>query len=344
MRERHYIQTIHANDSLFHGMQAVEQAGHEVALVVSEDKLVGLLTGGDCRRALLHGMGFDAPVQRAMQTEFTWVPPSMGRAEVLDLMKARRFKQVPVLSSDGKLLGLHLLDDLLGTTERKNAALILCGGLGTRLRPITESIPKPMIPVAGRPILERLVLHLVGFGFRDLYLAVHYLGNMIEDHFGDGSRFGCRIHYIREEKPLGTGGAIGLLPDHVNAPFLVINGDLVTQFDAGQLLDCHQASGNRITIGASSYVHEVPFGVLATDNQRVLSIQEKPKLSFSISAGIYVIEPSIRDRIQPPEFTPITAIIEQCLAAGEPVGYFPIDQEWVDVGRHDELKRARGEA
>lgn len=329
-------------DPIVQGMKVLDAAGLEIVLVVENSRLVGLMTDGDLRRALLSGLGFDGPVGKAMQTKFTWVPPEMNRAEVLDIMKARGFKQIPILGPDMELHGLHTIDDLLGTKPRENAALILCGGFGTRLHPITATIPKPMILVAGRPILERLVLHLVGSGFRKIYLATHYLSEIIESHFGDGEKFGCSIEYIKETVPMGTGGALGLLPSSITTPLLVMNGDLVTNFDAGRMIDHHTGSGNMVTVGYSTHIHEVPFGVLDLEGDRICGWQEKPRVSFPVSAGVYVIDPTIPPRLRSLGPTPITWVVENCLSLGEPVGVFPIGDDWVDVGRHEELKKARG--
>lgn len=330
------------DDSIMHAMKVLDAGGLEIALVLQNRRLYGVLTDGDLRRALIEGLGFESPVSKAMQTHFTWVPLEMDRAEVLDIMKARGFKQIPILGTDMELLGLHTMDDLLGTKPRENAALILCGGFGTRLHPITATIPKPMIHVAGRPILERIVLHLVGSGFRRIFLATHYLGEMIEAHFGDGTKFGCTIEYIKEATPMGTGGSLGLLPPDIQAPLLVMNGDLVTHFNAARMIGYHTEARNLVTVGYSTHIHEVPFGVLDLQGDRVCGWQEKPRVSFPISAGIYVVDPSILARVRARGATPITWVVENCLSSGDPVGVFPVGEDWVDVGRHEELKKARG--
>lgn len=343
MRERN-LPVVSPDESLLKGLAVIDASGVETALVVEDGRLVGLLTDGDARRALLSGKGLDCLVSAVMQRRFTTVGPDMGRVEVLDIMKARTFKQIPVVDDQNRLVGLHLLRDLLGAEVRPNVAMILCGGLGTRLRPITETIPKPMIPVAGRPILERIVLHLVGHGFRRIFLAVHYLGEMIESHFGDGAALGCSIEYIHESKPLGTGGAFGLLPRDLEHPVLVMNGDLITQFDAGRMMEAHLEQGNLGTIGVQSYAHEVPFGVLETEGSRVVAMREKPSLNYLVNAGIYILDAGLRERVAPGEPTTVPAILEGCLGRGEQVGCFHVDGDWMDVGRHEELKKARGQA
>lgn len=338
------LPTLTSSDTLLEGLQMLERLGLEIVLIVDGPKLLGILTDGDVRRGLLEGMKLDCPLSKALMRNFRSVGPEIGRAEVLDIMKALAIKHLPVIDLEGNLLGLHLLHDIIGARVRPNAALILCGGLGTRLRPITEKVPKPMIPIAGRPILERIVLHLIGHGIRTIYLAIHYLGQQIQDHFGDGTRFGCRIHYIVEPKPLGTGGAFALLPEEITEPVLVMNGDLVTQFDVGQMVDHHIFHKNVATVGVQSYSHQVPFGVVEAEGQRVLGVKEKPILDCTINAGIYVLEPSLRQFVPRNEAFPMPGIIEKCLSDGSPVGIIRIDEDWIDIGRHEELTRAQGKA
>lgn len=330
--------------TLLDGLRLMDGTGLEIVLVVCDRKLVGILTDGDARRGLIRGLGLGCRITEVMQTHYRWVTPAVGRAEVLDMMKALRFKHVPVLDPDGAVVGLHLLNDIIASNVRPNPALILCGGLGTRLRPITETVPKPMIRVAGRPILERIVLHLVGQGIRSIHLAIHYLGEQIQAHFGDGSSYGCDIQYIVEEQPLGTGGAFGLLPESVDQPVLVMNGDLVTQFDVGRLIDAHAAQGNRATVGVRSYSHQVPFGVVDARDQIVLGIREKPILASTINTGIYMLDPVVREFVRRNEPTTVPTILDACIRSGWKVGLFHIDDDWIDVGRHEELDRARGTA
>ena len=328
--------------SLREGLEVLDTKGLEIGLVCQGENLVGIFTDGDVRRALLRGAKLGGSVMEVVQTTFTSVEPTLSRAEVLDLMKARRFKQIPVVDERGHFLGLHTLDELLGTHPKGNPVLIFCGGLGTRLRPLTETIPKPMLKIAGRPILERLLLHLVGQGFRQFYFATHYLPEIIESHFGDGTQFGCRIDYLQEEKPLGTGGALRLLPPQT-LPILAMNGDLVTQFNPNRMLEYHHETGNHLTIGTTNHIHDVPFGVLALDEDQVLGIQEKPRLVFNVSAGIYILSPDIPRLIEPGASIPITWVIQKCLESKTRVGRFIIDDEWADIGRHEELNRARGQ-
>jgi dTDP-glucose pyrophosphorylase len=326
---------------LIDAMHSLELSGAEITLIMDGRKLAGVLTDGDIRRALLKGAALESPLAGYIQRNFTSVRPGVGRAEVIDLMQARTLNQIPVLDADGHLVGLHLLQQLVGKSARPNWAVIMAGGQGTRLRPVTESLPKPMIPVAGRPILERLVLHLVGHGIRRIFLSVNYLGHMVEKHFGDGAPFGCRIEYLRETSPLGTGGALSLLPEPPRDPLLVLNGDLVTQFDVGRLLDFHARGGYVATLCVHGYTHVVPFGCVETNGDRVTRFEEKPVMLRQVNAGIYVLSPALVPRVPLQTAFPVTNLFEEALGRQEPLGAYEIEDDWIDVGQREQLFRAR---
>jgi len=322
-------------------MKTMDRSCAGLALVTDEDgRLVGTLTDGDVRRALLAGAEVDDPLKPFMVRSYTAVGRDVARAEVLDMMQARRIEQVPVLDDQGRLLGLHLMQEMLGPVERPNWAVVMAGGVGSRLRPLTDSIPKPMLKVAGRPILERIVLHLVGHGIRRVFLSVNYLGHVIEEHFGDGSRFGCRIEYLREDRPLGTGGALSLLPVPTE-PLIVINGDLVTNVNIGDLLAAHTGA---MTMGVRPFTYIIPFGCVESERGRVVVLEEKPRVVRMVNAGVYVISPEIIARVPAGEDYPITRLIEECVAASEVVNTFEVQDDWLDVGQHDQLRLARGAA
>jgi dTDP-glucose pyrophosphorylase/predicted transcriptional regulator len=325
-------------------MQSLERSGAEIALIMEGARIVGVMTDGDIRRALLKGAQLETPLKDFVQRSFTSVGPGAGRAEVLDLMQARTLNQIPIVDRDGRLLGLHLLHQLVGRSPRPNWAVIMAGGQGTRLRPVTEHLPKPMVCVAGRPILERLVLHLVGHGIRRVFLAVNYLGHMVEKHFGDGQQFGCRIDYLREQEPLGTGGALSLLPENPGEALLVLNGDLVTQFDVGRLLDFHAQGDFVATLGISGYAHTVPFGCVETASNRITRFEEKPVMTRQVNAGIYVLNPALVARVPVGKAFPVTNLFEEALERGEALGAYQIEDDWIDVGQREQLQRARNGA
>lgn len=323
-------------------LRSLHVSGLEIVLIEDGQGLArGVFTDGDVRRALLSGATLESPVDEYVSSQFWAVSQVATRDEVLDLMQARRIGEVPVLDN-GRFVGLHTLHELLGSVPRPNWAVIMAGGRGQRLQPLTDAVPKPMIKVAGRPILERLVLHLVGFGIQRIFLAVNYKADLIEEHFGAGSRFGCSIEYLREESPLGTAGALSLLPDIPEHPLLMLNGDLLTQFDVGGMLNFHARGGYSASMAVHSYSHTIPFGVVRLDDDRVVRIQEKPTEVWPTNAGIYVLGPGLAARVPRGSYHLVTALLEDCLARGESVGAFQVDDEWIDVGRHDDLERARG--
>ncbi|MGD0088594.1 MAG: nucleotidyltransferase family protein, partial [Planctomycetota bacterium] len=322
-------------------MQALDAAAVGIALVVDEQqRLVGTMTDGDIRRALLKGATLQSPLEPYAHRDYLAVSSQVGRAEVLDLMRARSLGQVPVVDASRRLVGLHLMQEMLGAVERPNWAVIMAGGKGTRLLPITAHLPKPMIKVAGRPIIERLLLHLVGYGIRRIFISTNYLGHIVEEHFGNGSRFGCNIEYLREEEPLGTGGALSLLREAPAQPLLLLNGDLVTQANLDSMLAFHLERGNIATMGARCYMHQIPFGCIAADGGRMLRLEEKPVIERLINAGIYVLSPEVVARV-PRKFFPITELFEGCLERNERVGVFEIEEDWADVGHRDQLKQAQ---
>ncbi|QDV44205.1 D-glycero-alpha-D-manno-heptose 1-phosphate guanylyltransferase [Stieleria neptunia] len=329
--------------TIFQSMKVIDEGAVQLALVVDDrKKLLGVITDGDLRRALLSGADLDAAVLPFANTAYRFVNAKTSRNEALDLMKCFTIKQLPVLDDQGFVCGLHLLNELIQVETLPNAAVILAGGKGTRLGALTKTTPKPMISVAGRPILERIIIHLVGSGIRTIYLSVNYLSNRIEQHFGNGDKLGCSITYLKEDQPLGTGGPLALLNSHpVDNATLVMNGDLVVDFDVQAMLSQHHRDANAITIGVKNYTHQVPFGCLQTSDGVVTKLVEKPILQRTINAGIYAMSPEIIATVRP-EFTPITSVIENALVEKRQVGTFQID-DWIDVGQPQQLAEARGE-
>jgi dTDP-glucose pyrophosphorylase len=344
MRERLKALAVGPAVSIREAMEAIDRGACEIALVVDGlGRVQGTLTDGDIRRAILAGAALEDPAADHMETDFCYVAPQVSRAEVLDVMRARSLQQIPILDERRRLLGMHLLREIIGAVPRPNWAVIMAGGRGERLRPLTDSIPKPMVRVAGRPILERLVLHLVGFGIRRVFIAVHYKADIIRQHFGDGAGHGCRVEYLEEDEPLGTGGSLSLLPARPTHALLVINGDLVTQFNIGQLLAFHRHRRYAVTVGVKEYVHTVPYGVVQLAGDTIVDLHEKPTATWLANAGVYVLQPELLRRVPAGTFYPLPCLVEDCLDAGRPVGAFNIEDDWLDVGQPQQLRRARGE-
>ena len=336
--------------SIRDAMAAIARGTASAAFAVTTDGLlVGVVTDGDIRRALLDGAALSDPVKPFIGSNPIVAKVTDSRASVLDMMQARAISQLPIVNKQGQLVAVHLLRELLGRIDRSNMALILAGGRGTRLLPITNALPKPMVRVAGKPILERLVNHLLGFGISEIVISVGHLGEVIEGHFGDGSQFGCEITYLREDpvNPLGTAGPLGslsrLFPE-LSEPVLVLNGDLVTQFDVAAMLDHHEQASSVATVGAFPYTHEVPYGVLQlNDVGHIKSIVEKPLRQELVSGGIYVFNPSVLRKVPTDTFFPMTQVLTDCIDGGDKVSVWSLNEDWIDVGRPQDLAKARGQ-
>ena len=330
--------------SILDTMKAIDAGAMQIAFVVNQqDQLEAVITDGDLRRAIISGASLDQEIEPFVSKSFHSVREEASRSEALDLMKCFSVKHLPVLNADGELCGLHSLNQLIKQTTLPNVAMILAGGKGTRLGKLTTDLPKPMIKVAGRPILERIILHLIGGGIKKIFLSVNYLSTVIEEHFGNGSDLGCEIGYLHEDEPLGTGGPLALLKDKgVTDPVIVMNGDLITDFNVEGILKTHEHDQNSITIGVRPYEHEVPFGCVVSEGSEITELIEKPTLRQTINAGIYVVSSDLIPDI-PLKFFPITELVGQCLqsAAGR-VGMFPIE-DWIDIGLPENLAEARGD-
>lgn len=333
---------INSDASIRDAAVAINAAGFGIALLTDgAGKLVGTVTDGDIRRALLAASSLEEKVAPHANRDFTVVGEEVVRGEVLDLMQALIIRHIPIVDRMGRVVGLHLLHETISASSRDNWAVIMAGGRGSRLGSLTSSIPKPMLKVAGRPIIERLVWHLVASGIRRIFISVNYLGDVIEQHFGDGRGFGCQIQYLREKEPLGTGGSLALLPEIPNSPLVVCNGDLVTQADVGSLIRYHVQGEYSATIGTRTYTWEIPFGCLDVQDGRVVSLEEKPVQARTISAGMYVLSPSLL-KVIPMAFYPITNLFDDCLQRGELIGSYEIEEDWIDVGQKEQLNQARG--
>jgi dTDP-glucose pyrophosphorylase len=323
---------------------SIEMSGTRIAIVCDGGRrVIGLLTDGDIRRALLAGAGLDASAEPHATKDFVFVRATASRVDVLELMQARSISEIPILDEANRLCGLHRLRDVVHQRTRSNWAVVMAGGKGRRLGALTASTPKPMLRVAGRPILERIVLHLVGCGFTQIFLAIHHLGHVIEEHFSDGRHLGCRIEYLREKEELGTAGALALLPSSNERPIVVMNGDLVTQADIGSMVDFHERGDQMATVAVRRYVHQVPFGCVVLDGDRIESMEEKPMLSRNINAGVYVLDAEMVKRVPRNQSIGMPSLLSEAMAEGRTVRAFEISEDWIDVGQREQLRAARGE-
>lgn len=329
--------------SIKQAITKLNETGLQIVLVLDpSDILLGTLTDGDIRRGLLKGLTLDDAIEGAMRTTSFVVPPEMGRDMVLQLMKANRLRQLPVVDAGRKVMGLHSWDEI-AVPSFPNSMVIMAGGLGTRLRPHTETCPKPMLLVAGKPMLEHIIERAKTEGFAHFIIAVQYLGHLIEEHFGDGERFGVRIEYLRETKPLGTAGALSLLAPRPELPFIVTNGDVLSDIRYGELLDFHARHAAVATMAVRLHEWQHPFGVVQTQGVNIVGFEEKPIARTHINAGIYALSPEALGSMATNCRCDMPTFFEQLQAEGKRTVAYPMHEPWLDVGRPDDLNRANAE-
>lgn len=318
-------------------IRRIDSSGMQIALVVDvEHRLVGVVTDGDIRRALLDGHGVDFPASGVMTSTPRTLALGTAPEDALSYMRRYSIHHVPLIDREGKLAGVYFIDELIGVAKQPNAVVLMAGGLGTRLRPLTEACPKPLLPVGGKPILERILERFVEQGFQRFFISVNYMADMIVEHFGDGERWDVRIDYLRENERLGTAGALSLLPQKPDHPFVVMNGDLLTEVDFVSLLHEHQARKVLATMAVREYEMQIPYGVVNVCDGFIESLQEKPVHKYLVNAGIYVLEPSVLDRI-PDGHIDMPALFDSLNDEGRTWAY-PLREYWVDIGRLEDLE------
>lgn len=319
----------------------IDASGHQIAVIVdAQERLLGVMTDGDVRRAILRGVPMNAPARTVMNPKPLTAPQGSPEQQLLALMRRHVVHQLPIVNETGRVVGVVLIDDLIGARELPNWVVLMAGGLGTRLRPLTEQTPKPMLAPHGKPILESILENLVGEGFRRFFLAVNYKADIIEEHFGDGSRWGVTLSYLREEQRLGTAGPLSLLPETPSLPIVVMNGDLLTHASIASLLDFHVALSSVATMAVREYDLQVPYGVVRTAGERITAIEEKPVQKFLVNAGIYVLSPPALAHIPRGEFFDMPTLFDRVKASGAATVAFPLREYWLDIGCPEDYDRA----
>ncbi len=325
-------------------LRVIDQGGAQIALVVDEQKrLVGSLTDGDIRRGLLNGETLETPVERLMNRQFYFVRNNEDHSTIIKTMKRKSLHQVPVLDEDNRVVEMLILKELLGQTQLPNEVVIMAGGRGMRLRPHTDHCPKPMLPVNGKPMLEILLEQCIETGFRRFHLSVNYLKGQIIDYFQDGGRWGASINYLVEDKPLGTAGSLHLLPKDIEAPILVLNGDVLTRFNLIQLLRFHREQDAEATLCVRNHEVSIPFGVVQTKDGELSGFEEKPTYHQLVNAGLYVINPQLISLLPPNQKTDMPTLLKSAQQADHRVAVCPIHEYWIDVGRPETLQQASQE-
>lgn len=313
----------------------------KIVLVVNIDGVLeGTISDGDIRRGLLKGLDLNSPISGVMQRKALVVPPQMGREMVLQLMVANKIQQIPVVDDHYHVVGLHLWDEITTPHARPNLMVIMAGGKGTRLRPHTENCPKPLLMVAGKSMLEHIIDRAKLEGFSHFVLAVHYLGYMIEEQFGNGEHLGIHIDYLREETPLGTAGALSLLNPLPDGPILVTNGDVITDIRYGELLDFHVRHAAIATMAVRVHEWQHPFGVVQTRGVEIVGFEEKPVARSHINAGVYALQPEALSVLAADSHCDMPTLFERLQAKAKRTVAYPMHEPWLDIGRPDDLLTA----
>lgn len=323
----------------------IDASALQAALVLNADgTLAGVLTDGDIRRAILRGQGLQIPVSASMNRTPTTVLVSTPREEMLALMRLKVFHHLPLVDEVGRVVGMATLNELIGVIERPNWVVLMAGGLGTRLQPLTDDCPKPLLAVGGKPILETIIESFAEQGFKRIFLSVNYKAEMIRSHFGTGDRWGVQVTYLHEGTRLGTAGPLSLLPEKPTAPVVVMNGDLITRVNFDNLLQFHIAQDAVATMAVCEYDFQVPYGVVRLDGAQIEAIEEKPVQKLFVNAGIYALSPEALEHLPAGIFFDMPTLFERIIAAGKTTAAYPLREYWLDIGRLEELERAQADA
>jgi len=342
---KNWINTlINGSTPILKSIKIIDAEALQIAIVVDDQgRLTGTITDGDVRRGILKGISLDNPCRVIMNTKPTIAHPNEDREHILGIMKQMEIRHIPIVDDEGRVVGVETLDELIHMPHRDNWVVLLAGGLGNRLRPLTNDCPKPLIEVGNKPILETILENFIEYGYHRFYISVNYKADMVKSHFKDGSRWGADIRYIHEDKAMGTAGPIGLLPKKEDKSLLVMNGDLLTKVNFQQLLHFHREHKAQATMCVREYDFQVPYGVVKLDKHRLLQIEEKPVQRFFVNAGIYVLEPGALELIPQNTRFDMTDLFDKIIEQGFETAAFPIREYWIDIGRMDDLERAKGE-
>lgn len=324
-------------------MRTLDKGSLRIVLVCdAKQKLLGTVTDGDTRRGLLGDANMQDPVAGVMNTAPLSVLSNTNRDQRLKLMKLHDVTAIPILDIEGRILGLETLHQAMQPELRDNPVFIMAGGFGTRLQPLTDHCPKPMLRVGAKPMLEHLVSQFINCGFHNFFFSTHYLPDVIRAHFGDGSKWGVSIQYVHEDRPLGTGGALGLLPRNLpDLPLIMMNGDVLTKLNYAQLLRHHESKGYDATVCVREDEHAVPFGVIETEDQLITNMVEKPTYRYKINTGIYVLNPDIVASVQPGQRVDMPSLLEQHRHDSKRIGTYTSYDYWLDIGQMKDYQKAQ---
>lgn len=333
------------NDSLRVAIETIGINRNKFVLVLNDEhKLLGSITDGDIRRALLAGFNLDSLASEIMNRNPVFVQEQTHSSRILEIMTETGIRHMPVISSQMRVVGLVTFDEMLIPERISTPVILMAGGKGQRLYPLTKDVPKPMLPVGDTPILGIILEKLRTQGFHDVRISVNYLKEVIIDYVGDGQKFGLNVSYLHEDQPLGTAGALASVKQSLNEAFVVMNSDLLTQVDLRELLRFHHTNYAQATIGVREHVIQIPFGVVDVEGTSVVSLSEKPLHRSLVSAGIYALEPDAISSLNVNEYCDMPTLLGNLMEQNKKISAYTIHESWLDVGRPEDLNKARQEA
>jgi len=335
-----------STESISVAAEVLTKTSMRIVLVVDEDnRLLGTVTDGDIRRAVMRGISMEARINEVMQKEPTIIYHGEERWKILKLMREKDLLQIPIVDESKRVVGLEMMQDFVYGTEKTNLVLLMAGGFGRRLYPLTRDVPKPLLRIGKKPILETIIEQLAETGFRQFFLAVHYKSDQVRTYFGNGKKWGVTIEYLEEDEPLGTAGALGLLNhDLIDEPLLMMNSDVLTRVNFDQLLEYHTAHGGVATMCVREFDFQIPYGVVQGDGIHVQGITEKPVQKFFVNAGIYILESSLVKQCSAEKTKDMPDLLQTTVETGSQVNMYPIHEYWLDIGRMEEYEQAQAEA
>jgi dTDP-glucose pyrophosphorylase len=327
--------------SIIETMQNIDQTAAQIALVVDDDfRLLGTVTDGDIRRGILRGISLDDQVSKVMNKNPITMKKGASKQEIKMMFQEKKLRQLPILNKNNQVVDVIFSDVLLDSVSFDNWIVLMAGGLGTRLRPLTENIPKPMLTIGTKPILQTILESFIEHGFHQFYFSVNYKREIIKEYFGDGLEWGVSIQYLDEDQRLGTAGALSLFTEKPTKPIIVMNGDILTKVNFQQLLQFHEESDSIATMCVREYQHQVPYGVVRTKGTRLCSIEEKPIERYFVNAGIYVLNPEVLELIPKNKYFDMPSLFELLIKLQKKTNVFPIREYWLDIGKMHDFEKA----
>jgi Nucleoside-diphosphate-sugar pyrophosphorylase involved in lipopolysaccharide biosynthesis/translation initiation factor 2B, gamma/epsilon subunits (eIF-2Bgamma/eIF-2Bepsilon) len=329
-------------------IELIDKNALQIAIVADrENRLLGTVTDGDIRRGILSGIQLSQPVERIMNKRPISIPEIREKAVIRNILRLNKIRHLPVVDSAGHIIGVETLEDFIEPPEtageNANWVVILAGGLGKRLRPLTDDCPKPMLRIGERPVLETMLVQFIRQGYDKFCLSLNYQAEKIRSYFGDGSKWGVRIEYIFEEQFMGTAGSLSLFSQDTDKSIIVINGDILTRLNFRQLADFHFTRQAQATVAVAAYGYQIPYGVVKINKDRLAGFEEKPVFESFINAGIYVLNADVLKLIPKNTCFDMNHVLEKLLENGEKVCIFPVREYWIDIGSIEDFNKAKSE-